>query len=94
MTNEDVEDTRSNIYPGIIAIGCVISIWVTFLVYTIYPGIGKEFMFAMFTTWLVMIFFWTWCDPPVHYQVEKLEREVIELKKEIKFNKKGDDEGG
>lgn len=92
---ENVEDTRLNIYPEIIAIGCVISIWVTFLVYTIYPGIGKEFMLAMLGTWVAILFFWTWCDPPVHYQVEKLEREVIELKKEIiKFNKKGDDEGG
>ena len=94
MMNENVEDTRSNIYPGIISIGCVISIWVTFFIFIIYPDIGKEFMLAMFGTWVAIVFFWTWCDPPVHYQVEKLERELIELKKEIKFNKKGDDEGG
>ena len=91
---ENVEDTRSNIYPGIIGIGCVISIWVTFFIFIIYPDIGKEFMLAMFTTWLVTVFFWIWCDPPVYYQVEELEKEIIELKKEIKFNKKGDDKGG
>ena len=93
MMNEDVEDEESNIYPGIIGIGCVISVWVTFFIYTIYPDIGKEFIFAMFITWLVIFFYWTWCDPPVHYQVDKLEREIIELKKEIRLDEENDENG-
>ena len=90
--DENVEDTRSNIYPGIIAVGSMISVWVTFLIYITYPDIGKEFMFAMFISWLIMFFIWTLSDPPIHYQVEQLEREIIELKKEIIVNNKGDDE--
>lgn len=90
--DDNTEVVRSNIHFGIfVVVGAVISIWATFLIYIIHPDIGKEFMFGMFATWLVIIFFWTWTDPPVHYQVEELEKEIVELRKEIGLNKKGDD---
>ena len=86
--------SKSDLYLWMVIIGSTISIWVTFFIWIIYPDIAKGFIFAMSATWLMIFFFWTLIDPPIHYQVEELERELIELKKEIKFNKKGDDEGG
>lgn len=87
--DDNTEDVKSNIHVGIfVVVGAAVSIWVTFLIYIIHPDIGKEFMFAMFATWLVIIFFWTCIDPPIHYQVEELKKEIIELKTEIRLKKR------
>ena len=52
------KDTRSNIYLGMIVIGALISIWVSFLIWISYPDITMGFTFAMFATWIVILFSW------------------------------------
>ncbi len=82
------ENTKSKIYLWIVIIGSTISIWVTFFIWIIYPDIAEGFIFAMSATWLMIFFFWTLIDPPIHYQVEELERELIELKKRLNLIKR------
>ena len=38
-------------------IGAIISIWVSFLIWTVYPDVARGFIFAMGFTWIVIFFY-------------------------------------
>lgn len=56
--DDDTGRSKSDIYLWMVIIGSMISIWVTFFIWIIYPDLAKGFIFAMFATWIVIFFFW------------------------------------